>query len=740
MKIRFITSVGIAWFCVLFPSVLIYAQTPPHINVQKELLTTGEICPGAIIDISIRLTGSGSTALLRYPVNTVCVIDKSGSMAFGGYIGWNPTVEPPYGNNPPFPTPPIYSPTPTPRPNPPYYPVYPSGNSPYVQTIWASWKFFKYFVDNPPKYGYDDFGGLLFYGSLNHSYPSYNLPGLHPVLTPVPIQRVRDDPTHASHKNFWWSSHLAIEPCSGGTAMGPAMQVARDVIGSMPLHVPSYTSETPTPVNTQPDYDAPNFMLLMSDGRPNDSFASGPGEVPPWPDNAYAHAIEMARRCSLKSPYGAYTQTWDTTIFTLGLGSEVDTLLMTMLSDPWNPAYWSGTPRPSQANYGFFSWALTESDLIDTFEAIAGHIVSNLAGSDIEVLEIVPGIGGVCPGGETVLTEIVENSWNYPPTVIPPETPGDSPSYTWNFNELLIGDEVVITFQMAVPTGAPLNTPSLIECPDSSITYNTYLGDSVSYGIDDPGFEIGECNGPTSTPTPTPTPTSTPTCIQQTLFFDDFETGDFSLWDNAVPTWGVEVYDSSSYAHQGDQFAFFAGSEESSGFGSNESYMFKILSFNNPIRPGANLEFYVRLKGFIFPQKGVSNGLDDPQAYDLFIVEVTDENSHFWFHEYSFFDQQDDYFQVRVPLYDFAGSETVRIRLISNYPVTVHDPDPWDNSEPMVFVDDFLVFDYCYEPTPTPTSTPPPQPSIPATSSKGIGITLLIIGLLIAIPVIRRTI
>ena len=221
------------------------------------------------------------------------------------------------------------------------------------------------------------------------------------------------------------------------------------------------------------------------------------------------------------------------------------------------------------------------------------------------------------------------------------------------------------------------------------------------------------------------------------LFFDDFESGDFSLWDDAVPTWGVEVFNSSTYAHEGDHFAFMAGSEDVSGFGPHESYLFKILSFDNPIRPGAVLEFYVRLKGFTFPQK-LASGFDDIQAYDLFAIEVSDLNSHFWFQELTYFNQISGYFHIRVPLLSFAGSDMVRIRLIANFPTTTYNPQPWNNSEPMVFIDDLSVYDYCYEPTPTTTPTSPPQPYIPATSSEGIGLTLFIIGLLILVPIVRR--
>ncbi len=712
--------VGLVVLCSLISVEVIRAQTPnpPHIEVDKELITIGEICPGAIIDISIRLTGAGSTAFLRYPINAVCVIDKSGSMGFGGNVGYNINLEPPYA---PVGTPGYTS----------------TWQNPYVATIWAAWKFYQYFIDHPPSLGYDDYGGLVFY---SNSGDSSGVPGIRAQLTPTPIQRVRDNPTDPAHKSFWWFNRLALQPYTGSTAMGPGMQAGRNVVAGMPMHVPWYGPGTPTPATPKPSVEGNNFMVVMSDGRPNQYWTPAAGEAPTWPSNSYAHAIEMARRISLQSPYGTYTQTWNTTIFTLGLGSEVDTPLMTMLADPWNPAYWGGTPRPLNANYGFFSWALTESDLVDTFEAIAGNIVSNLAGSDIYVLEMIPATNGLCPGGASVLTEIVPDSWNYTPTVIPPATPGGSPQYTWNFNELLIGDELIITFQMAVPTGAPLNTFSLIECPESEINYINYEGINESFGINDPGFEVGPCEGPTSTPTPTGTPTPSPTCIQEALFFDDFESGDFSLWDSAVPTWGVEVYDNSTYAHSGDRFAYFAGCEEVVGEGPHESSIFKILSFDSPIRPGAVLEFYVRLKNFIFPQKLGGSGFDDPQPYELFLVEISDLNGHFWFHEYSYFDQENDYFHVRVPMNSFAGSDNVRIRLIANYPVTVNDPPPWDNSEPMVFVDDLLVYDFCYEPTPTPTPTPPPQPFIPTTSSSGLSVMLVIIGIMIAIPIIRRAV
>ncbi|MCD4652654.1 VWA domain-containing protein [bacterium] len=691
------------------------AQTPnpPHLEIVKTMNTTGEICPGGYIDVSITLTGAGSTAFLRKPINAVVVIDKSGSMGSSGTIDYNEFEEPPYA---------------------------PSGSTswpqnrvnPYTATVWASWKFYQYFVDNPPSLGYDDYGGLVFY-----SY-HYRIPGNYAQTTPTPIQRVRDNPSDPSHKTFWWHDRLADEyPPGGMTAIGPAMQFSRGVFEVMPLHIPWYGAGTPTPQTPRPTVVAKNFMILLSDGRPNHYWTPGPAEVPSWSNNAYNHAIEMARRLSLSQPYDVYTDVEDITIFTIGLGSQVDTNLMALLADPWNYAYWDPTPTPEHSNHGFFSWALTENDLIDTFETIAGNIVSNLAGTDIYVYEMVPAMDASCPGGDTVWTEIDETSFSHPPTIIPPATPGGSPAYTWNFNELLIGDEIEVTFRMNIPTAAPTGIFSLIECPESEVSYIDWEGVGQSTPIYDPGFTMGDCEGPTVTPTSTMTATTTPTCIQELLFYDDFESGDFSLWDDFDPIWGLQIWNDSALAHQGDYFSYFAGCEETSEFGPNEAYLLKILNLDNPIRPGAVLEFYLRLKGFSFPQKVANAGKDDPQDHDMFIVEVSDLNGHFWFERYDFFDVQDDYFHVRVSMRDFAGSDVVRIKLSSSIPITVHDPPP-SGGEPMVFVDDIAIYDYCYDPTPTPTPTPTSGPPIPATSKHGAGLLLLLISILIVLPLMRK--
>lgn len=693
-------------------SVSVWAQTPPHIQITKELQETGEeICPGAILDVTIRLSGSGSTAYLREPVNAVVVIDKSGSMTWGGSIRYNEYMEPPYA--------------------PAGTPGYTGSHStPYVQTIWAAWKFYEYFCFNSPVVGTQDHGGLVWYG-----YAS-NVPGNYPVRTPTDIQR-HSDPYSYSHKTFWWHNHLARESVGGNTAMGPGMQVARDIIGAMP------------------DKTRPNFMLMMSDGRPNEYWTPRPSEQPKWPTTGsasyiyYMHAIEIARRSSLAGPLNDgpnrnYPQYWDTTIYTLGLGSQVDTLLMNQLADPWDPAYWGGQSRPENSHAGFFAWALTENDLIDTFEAIAGHIISNVAGSEIHILEIVPSFDGMCPGGAESYTEIVPNSWNYPPTIIPP-APGDPDQnyrYTWDFSELLIGDEIEITFQMMVTDDVPLDTGGLlIECPESEVNYFDYLGTPRAFEIVDPGFTTGDCDADTPTPTATPTPTLTPTCAPETLMYDDFESGSFQEWDYHEPNSGVKIYRNANYAHSGEYFGFFAGCPAGSpgGLGTNEAVMLKMLDFSDPIRPGAALEFYMMIKGFIAPQKSGTGGRDIQHPYDMFTIEITDEHNHRIVDQFVYGDVPvGKYFHYRTSLQPFAGSKHVAIKLLTYFPVTTVDPQPGDNSEPMVFIDDVLVYDYCYEATPTPTATPVPPPPIPSTSPRGIGLTLLIIGLIIGLPMLRK--
>lgn len=703
-------------------SVSAWAQTPPHVQITKELQETGEeICPGAILDVTIRLSGAGSTAYMREPINAVVVIDKSGSMNFGGKVGYDKNKEPPY------------APQGTPGYN-------QQRDAPFVQTVWAAWKFYEYLIFNAPTLGTVDHGGLVWYSANDR--PA-GVPGTYAVRTPTPIQR-HSDPSSLAHKIFWWDNYLSKPLASGGTAMGPGMQEARDIIGAMRKDNP----------------DRPNFMVMMSDGQPNlywtprsTPMGATPREEPPWPNTgstnyrSYMHAIEIARRSSLAEELNEgtegryYPQVWDTTIYTLGLGIGVDHNLMNQLADPWHPSWWDGKPRPPQSHTGFYAWAQTENDLIDTFEAIAGHILSNVAGSEIQVLEIVPSFDGMCPGGAESYTEIVPNSWNYPPTIIPP-APGDPDQnyrYTWDFSELLIGDEIEITFQMMVTDDVPLNaTGLLIECPESEVSYKNYLGTPQAFEIVDPGFTTGDCDAPTPTPTFTPTPTPTPTCAPETLMFDDFEAGNFDEWDYHDPNYGVKISKNANYAHSGEYFAFFAGCEPGSpgGLGTNEAVMLKRLDFSDPIRPGAVLEFYMMIKGFVAPQK---SGRDIQLPYDMFTIEITDEHSRRIVDQYAYGDLPiGKYFHYRKSLQPFAGSNQVRIRLLTYFPVTTVDPHPDDSGEPMVFIDDVLVYDYCYEPTPTPTATPVPPPPIPSTSPRGIGLALLIIGLIIGLPMLRK--
>ena len=86
----------------------------------------------------------------------------------------------------------------------------------------------------------------------------------------------------------------------------------------------------------------------------------------------------------------------------------------------------------------------------------------------------------------------------------------------------------------------------------------------------------------------------------------------------------------------------------------------------------------------------------------------------------------------------FAGSDIVRIGLKSFFPVTVANPLPSSN-EPMAFVDELMVYDYCYEPTPTPTATPPLPRPIPATSRHGVIFVVLLISAMMIVPILRRS-
>ncbi len=700
------------------------SNLPPHIAVEKQVDVSGEVCPGFTIDVSITLTGSGTA--IRLPVDAVCVIDESGSMTWGSQCGWNAAIEPPYG----------------PVGVPPYVPDI--RYHPFVDAVWASWKFYEYFVYHPPTYGYEDYGGLVFYSNTT------TIPGQYPVPTAFPpgglpetIQRVSNDPTNAAHKQFWWYEHLALEAAGGGTAMGPGMQIGRDMLNAMPTHPPppTFLPGTPTPVEPLPAIQGTRYMVVMTDGRANAWWPPGT-EFPGW-TGPVDQCIEMARRLSLSAPWGFYTG-YDTKIFSIGLGAGVDHGFMRQVADPWNPA-WYASPTPSVAIHGAYHWARTEDDLIDVFEDIAADITSNRAGSDIMVTEffgVTAGSDHYCPDGFTqVFTEIKDGSWNMQPTVLPTIAPSSAPEYIWSFGEMRIGDVIELTFQLQITGDAPTDTYlPYIECPQSGITYTNFQGTPVSDPIIDPGIYIWPCGGPTRTPTATPPPTATPTCLPTILFEDGFESGSFSEWSLANPAYALSVWCVlPSHAHSGGCFAFFAGCEElvpPTPNGAHEAKLTKVISLNNPIRQGAALEFYAMLDDFTFPQK--KDGSRDA-SYDVLMVVIDGEDDKYIYEEYTYHDMvEDEYIHIRIPMNALAGDDVVKIHFMTYFPYTVFQPGPTDPGEPKVFIDDVRIVDYCYDELPTPTATAPPPPLLPTSSPRGIMIMLFVLSLLILVSIVKR--
>ncbi len=732
-----IRSVLMVFGVIVLALPFVYADPTPTpvprgIDIEKTFTQSGdELCPGDIIDVRLRLTGVGEVEIIREPLNVVVLVDKSHSMGFDGWLGWNPDLEPPYGTGPDYPVP---------TPIPAWWG--PGGNSPYVETIWAAWKFFEYLIEHPPTDPNDqDIAGLVYYGcshSIHPDVPEYfQVPGDIPILTPTPVVQ-NPDYQHPDNKQFWWFEHLAEEPMGGNTAMGPAMQVARDILGAMSAQNP----------------DSRNVMVLMTDGQPNHYYTPAPGEEPPWPisgsnvNRATTHAREIARRSTLAEPLDqggnrVYPQVWDTTIHSLGLGNLVNNALMQELVDPWNPNYWGGMARPAGSHRGVYTYVQTGSEIEEAFIQIAQAITSDVAGEDIAVTEVIPSImggGSICPGGEVLITEVIPGSFNPPPSeIIPPGDINETYQYKWNFDEIYIDQIIDITFQVRIlsedewPEGVDYFDEHFIECPGSILEYRPPGSMSTSQqSIDDPMFEFDLCITPT------------PTCVPEVVFFDDFEEGDFEKWDMAFPDSGIRVYNSATYAYDGDFFVLFGGCSHDEGQPpyetcDEESVMFVFLDFSDPVRQGPVLEMYLRHVNFAFPMK---SGGGDPTIYDRIIIDVMDENGRRTFKEINHISHgqsANDYLHIRMCLQQFAGSEQVRVRLTSYFPFTFPDPHPW-GGEPMVFVDDILVYDYCYDPTPTPTPAPAPPQPIPATGRGGIGLTLIIIGLLILVPMLRKAV
>ncbi|MBN1550594.1 hypothetical protein JW979_03955, partial [bacterium] len=597
-------KVHITFFHVLlFMSVVFtwntFAQEPPHIDIEKILDTAGEICPGQEIEIHITLYGNGSAGFIRDPLDAVCVIDKSGSMTWNGQCCYNENAEPPYG----------------PAPDPNCYPPYDHGiqDHPYVDALWAAWKFYQFLVDVPPSIGYQDYGGLVFYGDNN--YPN-GVPGLFAVRTPTPVQGLNP-------KLFWWNNHLEEEPVGGWTAMGPGMQVGKSILAAMPTHpAPEITPGVPTPATPYYDVKGDRYMVVLTDGRPNRYWTPAPGTPPPFWGDGISHSREMSRRSALSDtwPEGGYSEHNDITVYTIGLGGAVDGGLMTELAQPFLPRYVNYTPTPLHWKRGEFLYAITEADLIDVFQEIAAAITNDRAGKNIEVREFFGDT--TCTDSLAIYTDIIW--WNIPPTL-----EGDPPTYVWNFDELRVDDEIHLAFRLRVDPTAPTNTLTRLECPwpDSKVTYFSYRGDWEDVGIVDPGLIIGPCLTPTpyitATPTETATPTTTPTCIPGQVFFETFESGDFSQWESYGPSGHLRVLADANHAFHGTHCLMMAGADAE--LYPNEGHVDKYLNFAQPLRPGAFLDYHVKMRNFADPEK--ADGKVNRDLGDRFIVEVYGSSS-----------------------------------------------------------------------------------------------------------------
>ena len=711
---------------------LTLAQEPPHVDVEKVVETTGEICPGFIVDVRITLYGNGSAGYIREPIDAVCVIDKSGSMTWGGSCCYHVNAEPPYG------------------PPPPSCPDPWTGGTkyhPYVDAVWAAWKFYEYLVDVPPSIGYKDYGGLIFFDNSNE--PG-GVPGVYGVTSPTEIQGTNP-------KEFWWNNHLALQNPGGSTAMGCGMQRAKEMLQAMPTHpAPLVTPGDPTPPTPYYDVKGRRYMVVLTDGRPNVMWSHSSSDPNPSWSNPVEYCREMARRSSLVNPwndfYGNYTDTGDITIYSIGLGAAVDGILMSEIADPWSFIPFAFA-TPVDAHSGEYLLAQTEADLIDVFQTIASAITSDRAGKDIVITETWG--DGTCGGGEQIYTDIIPGSWNPAPDIIypTPPTPGNPtppPEYVWDFDELLVDDEINITFQIQVLNPPLESTDNLLECPESKIEYITYHDDPVASPISDPKFSVGICYTPVPTISPTvtatPTVTPTPTCLITGFYNETFESGLLDNFDSYGPSNQIRILSDSAengdYAYEGNYCVFFAGSDVE--LGPSEAHMMKVVNLADPSRPGAVLDYMIKLKNLRRPEKIASSG---PRATptagnyeDRFLVAVEDDPAPVAY--YSVVDQyqhgEDVWFHGQVDLSPWKGQEFVRIYFRSDYPLTNPNVDPDDPIEPMVFLDNIRIIDYCYEGSPTPTVTSPPPPRLPASSPVSIVLILFLISSVIIFPVFRR--
>ncbi len=161
-----------------------------------------------------------------------------------------------------------------------------------------------------------------------------------------------------------------------------------------------------------------------------------------------------------------------------------------------------------------------EGDLMRVFKSSAEEISNVPVATNIVISEIF----GDCPGGYAGITDIIPDSWNIPPTVIP----GDPPVYQWSLDELLIDDGFEIRFMLQVDPDA---VPGfyLLECPDSTVSYIDHLGQEIVEPIPDPGFYY--CMTPTPGTPGTPGPTATPVCAHtgDVNQVDGITTGDAQL-------------------------------------------------------------------------------------------------------------------------------------------------------------------------------------------------------------------
>ncbi len=320
-------------------------------------------------------------------------------------------------------------------------------------------------------------------------------------------------------------------------------------------------------------------------------------------------------------------------------------------------------------------------------------------------------------------TETPTNTPTDTPTGAPTGTPTNTPTHTATPSNTPTLTPTPTPTSTDTPTPTPTDTPT--PTPTSTHTPTPTMTPTPS---NTPTFT----NTPTPTNTPTNTPTPTPYCVQELIFSDGFEGDNFDNWDEASPEWGLQILHDRNFTCWGAGTAYFAGAGQGIYDGIHHAILKNNLDFSNPYRYGAVLEFYVSVQNFIQPQKADSKTFE--QYQDSFAIQIISDN-HYTFEVYQAEEESDSYFHEQISLHEFAGDSNVTIIFSSYFPVTTEAPSPW-STEPMVFLDEVRIRDYCFDATPTPI--PVPCPVIPAMSAAGAIILIVIISVFFISPTLRK--